>query len=127
MTSNISSSYDYFKIIDDTVVDSISKQANGDKQFVSMLFESFIAEGNETLIMIETALKNNDYKTIGEVVHALKGLAGTMGVSQVFELCKDIDAALKQSNINEAMRLLPLLKLKYQVANDLITANYLQA
>jgi len=125
MNSSTNITFDSFQIIDNTVVDVIIDQAKGDKQFVSMLFESFLTEGYETLSTVEVALKNKDYKTLGESVHALKGLAGTMGVSQVYEICKKIDASLKFSIIDEALVLLPLLSTKYQVAKEFITANYI--
>ncbi len=125
MASITNNDFDSFKIIDVDVVDVISEQANGDKQFVSMLFESFLNEGLETITTVETALKNNDFKTIGESIHALKGLAGTMGVMQVYEVCKEIDALLKISKVDEAISLLPILTSKYNISKEFISKNYI--
>jgi HPt (histidine-containing phosphotransfer) domain-containing protein len=123
--SSAETSFDTFCIIDSEVVKGITDQAGGDKQFVSMLFESFLAEGQETMNIIEDSIKQNDFKTIREAVHGLKGLAGTMGVTQVFELCKEIDAAIKLSDLKKAESLLPLLNTKYHIAQEYITSNHI--
>jgi HPt (histidine-containing phosphotransfer) domain-containing protein len=125
MTPLSNQHFDSFKIIDNSVVDVIFEQAKGDKQFVSMLFESYLSEGNESLTTVDTALKDNNYKTIGEAIHALKGLSGTMGVSQVYEICKEMDAALKLSKFEEALQFLPILTSKFDIAKEYITTNYL--
>lgn len=126
MTSSNSSIYDSFAIVDNDIVTTILNQANGDAQFVSILFDSFITEGQDTIKSIEIALNTNDYKKISEEIHALKGLAGTMGVSQVFEICKAMDAFFKQAKPTDALTLFPILTSKYLLAKEYITANYLK-
>ncbi len=85
-------------IINRTVVEQIKTLAQGNEKYVNHLFESFYADSENLLHTSEQALENQDFVELQKSIHTLKGLAGTIGATRLFEQSKVIHDELKAQN-----------------------------
>ena len=56
------------------------------------LIELFLETGGNDLKGFEDALANNDTQTMAERSHSLKGAAGNLGLSEIYEKAKEIES-----------------------------------
>ena len=71
----------------------------------------FLADSENKLKEIETAIKEGDYKKLVEVSHALKGASGNIGLTKTYQLCLELEnIGKKKENLSVAERLLTELK-----------------
>ncbi|MBI3902728.1 MAG: response regulator [Nitrosomonadales bacterium] len=70
---------------------------DGNDEFMHAIIHGFIAEGEQLIAAMRTALSKREYVAIKELAHTMKGSAGNMGAEALFHICRDIS----QSNIGE--------------------------
>ena len=73
--------------------DAMSRMA-GKTTLVKRLLLQFLKENTATATVIEAAVEQQDWATAKTQVHTLKGAAGNLGLSRVFEQAYALDAAL---------------------------------
>lgn len=79
-------------------IDQIRSFSDDDSIIVD-LFTSFIEDSENLINNIGSLVKeNNNNDKLKVAVHTLKGLAGTIGASRLHEICKVLDANLKNDN-----------------------------
>lgn len=83
-------------ILDKKVIDQLI--AIGGKEMVIEVLTDFIEETEELLTECDQALKTEDLSIILSNLHTLKGLAGTVGVSEVASWSLQIEQKLKKEN-----------------------------
>jgi HPt (histidine-containing phosphotransfer) domain-containing protein len=67
----------------------------GDLAFVKGMLAEFIIEAKEQIETAEKAYKLNDCQGVQSELHTLKGNSGTLGASQVHEICEKIENKAK--------------------------------
>jgi two-component system sensor histidine kinase RpfC len=75
-----------------------------DRTFVSTLVTSFLNDGNNLISSMQQALSKKDYLLFSELIHALKGSAGSIGAMSLHLLCTE--SPLKQHNDTDYVNLL---------------------
>lgn len=84
---------------------------DGDRSLLKELLNMFLADSENKLKEIETAIKEGDYKKLVEVSHALKGASGNIGLTKTYQLCLELEnIGKKKENLSAAERLLTELK-----------------
>lgn len=58
--------------------------------FVNSVIQGFFMEGGETLAAMKKALFQQEYTTLKELAHSLKGSAGNVGAEALFQICREI-------------------------------------
>lgn len=117
--------YDDVTLLDTTTIDQI-KAFSHDNSMIVELFNSFTDDASSLISNIRNTTK--DYPGSMDVkgdVHSLKGVAGTIGASRLHEICKTIDAKLKNEDIDGLAPLYDLMSNCYDELEDHIKANYL--
>jgi HPt (histidine-containing phosphotransfer) domain-containing protein len=90
----------------------------GDLAFVKGMLAEFIAEANEQIESAEKAYKSNDCPGVQSELHTLKGNSGTLGASQVHEICEKIEAEAKVcdfTNFEEEIEALTSALLTFEI------------
>lgn len=63
------------------------------------LIELFIETGGNDLKGLEDALMNNDATTVIERSHSLKGASGNLGLTEIYEVAKEIENSSRNNNL----------------------------
>jgi CheY-like chemotaxis protein/HPt (histidine-containing phosphotransfer) domain-containing protein len=85
-------------VVDIDIIHALSEAMGGDLAFVKGMLAEFIAEAKEQIESAEKAYKSNDCPGVQSELHTIKGNSGTLGASQVYEICKKIEAKAKVCN-----------------------------
>ena len=75
-------------ILDESVLRSIEELSN-DQMFISTLITGFIEDASKLTAEMQQALSIKDYLQFGELMHALKGSAGSLGATMLHQLCTE--------------------------------------
>lgn len=113
-------------IIDEDTLKSISGQTMGNQPLINQLYESFIADSDELIKSLTNASIDNDITAFKSGTHAIKGLAGTVGATSLFQKATVMDKLLKNNQIEESIQLFPALAELYQEARDYIITHIIK-
>ncbi|WP_415720818.1 TMAO reductase system sensor histidine kinase/response regulator TorS [Photobacterium ganghwense] len=70
------------------------------KDMVTRMIHLFISSSTETLRQLDDALTDNNPKAVASQAHTLKGAAGTMGLTRLFQICLRFEKAGKQGEVS---------------------------
>ncbi|HEY6864359.1 MAG TPA: ATP-binding protein [Burkholderiales bacterium] len=70
-------------------------------RFMTELVNGFLQDGEALLRQMETAMKDGNFETLRDIMHAMKGSAATLGTDLLFRTCSDI-TALTRSELQAA-------------------------
>jgi PAS domain S-box-containing protein len=99
-------------MFDEAVLNQLNELAG--KEMVVSVMEDFESEAK---IQIENTLKaysTNDYKTIKSELHTLKGNAGTLGLSRLYETTKIIEGKAKLDNFENFIAEMAVLSVEFE-------------
>jgi CheY-like chemotaxis protein/HPt (histidine-containing phosphotransfer) domain-containing protein len=85
-------------VVDIDIIHALSEAMGGDLAFVKGMLADFITEAKEQITSASNAYKLNDCQGVQSELHTLKGNSGTLGASQVHEICKKIENKAKECN-----------------------------
>ena len=91
---------------------------DGDMEFLKELIEIFKGDSPERLAEISGAIKEKDFKILDEAAHALKGSAGNLGLTRVYELSYKLEKMGKAENIEGADKALKKLEEEIERFNN---------
>ena len=80
------------------------------------LVKDLFAQMDEMIGKLEQAVGSDDYKTIGDISHSIKGSSANLRIHPVYELAKSIELAAKEKK--DRMVIEKDLKLLEQVCAD---------
>ncbi len=86
---------------DDMVdMDQLAKNMDIDKEDAELLMEMFIQSANENMHTLYQAILSQDYETIRNAAHSIKGSAANLSLDSVYAVAKEIEsaAAFKQES-----------------------------
>jgi len=67
------------------------KQFTSREEFVEELVKKFLSSGEASLEKLEQAATAGDISLFQDIVHALKGGAGTVGATSLFQICDELE------------------------------------
>ena len=67
----------------------------GNRERLDRLLQMFVAQHGDDVVLLRTALNGNERPAAGRIAHSLKGAAGTLGISQVYELATRLNTLLR--------------------------------
>jgi len=83
--------------MNNTELQKIADELEFDLEDVEMLIEVFIDSADESLKMMSLAIENNDYDSIFQSAHAIKGSAGNLTLLEIANLAKEIELEARDS------------------------------
>ena len=107
-------------------IDSIQSisDLSEDPDFIKQVIDTFINDGKQLLLDMETSLAANKTGRYLEHIHALKGSAGSLGAEKLFELCRTTLVA-ERNTINYIDNLKKIVTLFSDTCDHL--SNYLDS
>jgi PAS domain S-box-containing protein len=97
------------EMFDMTVINQLNELAG--QEMVASVMQEFEMEAGQQIELSLKAFQNQDFKTIKSELHTLKGNAGTLGLSRIYEVTKIIEGKAKVDdfvNFEEEMKILVL-------------------
>jgi len=73
-----------------------------DQEFLKELMEIFNSDYPQKLAAIYQAIKEKDFKTLNEIAHGLKGAAGNLFLTKIYELTLELEKKGKENKIEGA-------------------------
>ncbi len=92
------------------VLDELKALSGGNIDFIRELWDNFCNDCKDLHNQIEWLRTKEEWQELIKPLHTMKGLCGTIGASQMFELCKTINLKLKSNQLAEIDVFLDLLK-----------------
>jgi HPt (histidine-containing phosphotransfer) domain-containing protein len=74
------------------------------------LIALFIETGRNDLKVLEDALRNNDAPMVVERSHSLKGAAGNLGLTEIYENAKEIENRSRDNNFEGIENYMKMIK-----------------
>lgn len=91
---------------------------NGKKRFAgnTVLYEKYLLKFKEDIHYqgVKNAFTSGDYETLLKEAHTLKGVAGTLGLLDIYQRSSDIVTALRTERKEEIPELVYQLQLAYE-------------
>lgn len=102
--------------------------SNRDPQIVQQLLDNFFEETDEQLTALHQAIATEQWETIAQIAHAIKGSAPSFGASQLADLAQSLEQAARQAQAPTVQTLyeqLRQLSPQYQIQlNDRLHAQF---
>ncbi len=83
-------------------LDKALETVDQDKEFLKELMDIFKSDYPQKLSKISRAIKEKDFKTLNETAHGLKGAAGNLYLTKVYELTLQLEKKGKENKIEGA-------------------------
>jgi two-component system sensor histidine kinase RpfC len=77
-------------ILNENTIHELKLLGNGDNNFLNIVINGFISEGDQLLEIMKSSHLKSDYVSFKEAAHALKGSSGNVGAEALFHVCKEI-------------------------------------
>ena len=73
----------------------------GDPALMAEVSQLFLEEMDRLMVTIDAAFAETNLKKLGDYVHSLKGSAAMVGAKPIAAICKEIEAAIKATSMDE--------------------------
>jgi two-component system sensor histidine kinase RpfC len=87
-------------LLNENTVHQLKVLGGESDDFLEVVINGFLEEGEQLLDAMNTALANQEYNTFKELAHALKGSSGNVGAEALFQVCREI-SQLSQSELRD--------------------------
>jgi HPt (histidine-containing phosphotransfer) domain-containing protein len=77
-------------------LNKIAQELEFELEDVEMLIEVFLDSTDDSMINLKEAIKNNDFESIHQNAHAIKGSALNLTLLNIANIAKDIEYASKE-------------------------------
>lgn len=78
------------KLLNENTLHQLALLGGGQAQFMQTVIHGYISETEKLLEAMRTALANQEYVTLKELAHIVKGSSGNIGAEALYALCNDI-------------------------------------
>jgi HPt (histidine-containing phosphotransfer) domain-containing protein len=79
--------------------------ADGEKDLVRELIETFVADSTERIQALKDAWSRGDLTSVRSGAHSLKGSCGQMGAHAMVRLCQTMEALAREEKVAEGQAL----------------------
>ncbi len=83
---------------------SVLERIGGDESFLHELIDIYIEDFIEKYAQLKQAIEQEEYETIKEVGHSLKGASGNLSLADLQEISYSLELSGKEKNIEQARR-----------------------
>ena len=102
----------------DTLIAANVDYENGIKRFAgnAMLYEKYLLKFKDDVHYeaAKAAYEAGDYETLLKEAHTLKGVAGTLGLTDIYQTCSNIVTALRGERTEQVPQLFHMLQHAYE-------------
>jgi HPt (histidine-containing phosphotransfer) domain-containing protein len=101
-------------------IDSVLERIGGDESFLKELLDIYIEDFMEKYPQLEQAIEEEDFNSIKEIGHSLKGASGNLSLTGLQETAYGIELSGKEENIEQAKLLFARLKEEFTKLKDFL-------
>ncbi len=94
------SKLDKMEVMNKTVMQDLKIVSGGNTEGILKMLTSFVVDAKSLNDECLSSFDANDYNGLNRAIHTLKGLSGTIGATQVYELSKIINHKVKTSRFD---------------------------
>jgi len=101
---------DKMEVMNQTVMQDLKHVSGGNTEGILEILGSFVVDAKSLSDDCLSSFDTDDYNGLHKAIHTLKGLSGTIGATQIYELSKIINHKVKTSqfkNLRETIQKLP--------------------
>ncbi len=102
--------------LDEGAISNLSDLLGGEKEALGELASSFISDGEQLVSEMKIAVKKNDIKTFGRLVHSMKGTAGDFGAKSLEADSKRLEALAKSGVIEDGEQVIDHLETLFKAS-----------
>jgi HPt (histidine-containing phosphotransfer) domain-containing protein len=73
-------------------IDEALERIGGDREFLFELLNEFVKQVDENLVLLDAAVKKADFDTVILIAHKLRGSAGNLSASKMYQALSDIES-----------------------------------
>ena len=84
-------------VLDTRTLEQLQELIGGDRAELIELVETFLIEGDEIVLDMQTAISNSDIELLRRSAHSLKANAQDFGASQLSTLCATLESGSKSA------------------------------
>ena len=92
----------------------------GDKDLLNELLSMFYEDSRLKLKEIERAIKDRDYEKVRELAHTIKGASSNIGLTEIYEICLELENMAKKKDLSGADNLYSKLKENIEAVGRII-------
>jgi len=85
---------DYTNLDQEKMANAIGLKA----KHIPMLVASFLEESEATLRELKTAVNSNNYELIRTTAHSIKGSAGNLRFTELYDMAKELEIGAEEKN-----------------------------
>lgn len=86
------------------------KRVAGNRALFEKLLHRIAGDLPNDLKAIEQGLASGDMESVGQVAHSIKGAAGNLSISGIYQLAIDLETAAREGNATQATEILEKLR-----------------
>jgi HPt (histidine-containing phosphotransfer) domain-containing protein len=101
-------------------IDSVLERVGGDESFLKELLDIYIEDFMEKYPQLEQAIAEEDFDSIREIGHSIKGASGNLSLTGLQETAYGIELSGKEQNIEQAKLLFARLKEEFTKLKDFL-------
>ncbi|MFP4040703.1 MAG: Hpt domain-containing protein [Desulfosudaceae bacterium] len=91
------------------LIKNLTETYGVDADEASEIIEVFIKTSRSDLARIEAAVTSGDAEAAANASHSIKGAAGNLGLTEIYEAARNIEQDFRQNRLTEASQKLALL------------------
>jgi CheY-like chemotaxis protein/HPt (histidine-containing phosphotransfer) domain-containing protein len=109
-------------VLDPAALERLRDVAGGDAEFLSEMFQTFLAEAPGMLAEMHQALKTGDGATLRRAAHSLKSNSANFGAMALSQKCRELEMMGKSGTLDGAAGLVDDVAAGYQEAEAALKA-----
>jgi HPt (histidine-containing phosphotransfer) domain-containing protein len=99
---------------------SVLERIGGDESFLQELIDVYVDDFIEKYAQLKQAIEQEEYNTIKEVGHSLKGASGNLSLTDLQETSYNLELSGKEENIEQAKQSFLRLGEEFKRLKDLL-------
>lgn len=93
----------------------------GDEEFLSELLNEMVEQLKSELSALNSAIQNQDFKTLHQKAHGLKGASANLDITRLFELFKALEEKAIGQNLEGAEQLMQQISASTEELEQFVT------
>jgi HPt (histidine-containing phosphotransfer) domain-containing protein len=106
-------------VLDPAVIDTLRQlTVPGEPDVLEEVLKLFLEEAPARLSKLRNAWEARDIQSVQRMAHSLKGSAGNIGATALFEICKQLDSAGRPAVVVDTGSLIDALDTEYRKVEE---------
>jgi CheY-like chemotaxis protein/HPt (histidine-containing phosphotransfer) domain-containing protein len=109
------------KMLDPAALGILAANIYGDPEMLAALLEVFFEEAPKLVANLNQSLGRDDAPGVQLAAHSLKSNGQTFGATTLVQLCRELEAAAKAGNLDNAAQNIAKIKAEFEVVKDVLS------